>query len=58
EEELIQAISEGILFGSHQSIKFKQKEDKKKSGDYYLITKNKKAPAILDNSLTKMTAVN
>ena len=58
EEEIIQVISEGILFGSHQSIKFKQKADKKKGGDYYLITKNKKAKTLLDNSLTKMEAVN
>jgi len=46
------------LFGNHQSIKFKKKEDKKKNGDYYLITKNKKAATILDNSLIKMGAVN
>jgi len=58
EEEIIQAVSEGILFGSHQSIKFKQEPDKKKGGDYYLITKNKKAKTLLDNSLTKMEAVN
>src|SRR6185369_9084653 len=58
EEEVIQAITEGILFGTHQSIKFKKKEDKKKGGDYYLITKNKKAKAILDSSLNKLEAVN
>ena len=58
EEEVIQAITEGILFGTHQSIKFKKKEDKKKGGDYYLITKNKKARAILDGSLNKLEAVN
>ena len=58
EEDVIQAVSEGILFGSHQSIKFKEKESKKKVGDYYLVTKDKKAKIILDNSLTKMEAVN
>ena len=58
EEEIIQAVSEGILFGSHQTIKFKKKEDKKKNSDYYLITKNKQAQAILNSSLTKLAAVN
>ncbi|CAG8778653.1 13468_t:CDS:1, partial [Ambispora leptoticha] len=58
EEKIIQAVSEGIFFGTHQSIKFKKKEDKKKNSDYYLITKNKQAQTILDNSLIKLEAVN
>ncbi|CAG8453566.1 10952_t:CDS:2, partial [Ambispora leptoticha] len=29
EEKIIQAISEGILFGAHQSINYKEKEDEK-----------------------------
>jgi len=58
EEAIIQAVSEGILFGSHQSIKFQQKASKEKSSEYYLITKNQQAKKILDNSLIKMEAVN
>ncbi|CAH1755664.1 16089_t:CDS:2 [Entrophospora sp. SA101] len=33
EEEVIQAIAEGILFGTHQPIKFKKKEERKKTRD-------------------------
>ena len=58
EELVIQAVSEGILFGTHKSIKFKKEENKKKDNSYYLITKSKKAPALLDNSLSKLEAVN
>lgn len=58
EEEVIQAIAEGILFGTHQPIKFKKKAERKKSGDYYLLTKSKKAQTILNDSLNKLEAVN
>ncbi|CAG8745604.1 18129_t:CDS:2, partial [Racocetra persica] len=58
EEEVIQAISEGILFGTYQPINFKEKIEPKKSGDYYLITKNKKAAEILTKTQIKLAAVN
>ncbi|CAG8481020.1 7190_t:CDS:2 [Cetraspora pellucida] len=58
EEEIIQAISEGILFGTYQPINFKEKIEPKKSGDYYLITKNKKAAEILTKTQIKLAAVN
>ena len=58
EEEVIQAISEGVLFGTYQPIMFKEKVESKKSGDYYLITKNKKASEILTKSQIKLAAVN
>ncbi|MDR1670398.1 MAG: leucyl aminopeptidase family protein [Spiroplasmataceae bacterium] len=60
EEEVIQAICEGILFGSHQIISYKKekKEDKKSSSEYYLVTNNKNSQVILDNSSIKMEAVN
>lgn len=58
EEKIIQAISEGILFGAHQPVEYKEKKNKKQNGDYYLITKHKKAQVILDNSTIKLEAVN
>ena len=58
EEEIIQAISEGILFGSHQQISYKQQESKQDNKDYYLITKSKKMQEILENSTGKLEAVN
>lgn len=58
EELAIQAISEGILFGTHQPINYKSNEQKKEANNYYLITKNKKASAILNNSQIKLAAVN
>jgi leucyl aminopeptidase len=58
EKEIVQTISEGILFGSHQPIKFKKDKSSNKSGDYYLITKIEEARVILNNSLIKMEAVN
>jgi len=60
EKEVIQAISEGILFGTHRTINYKlnHSQDKKKLVEYYLITKDKVAQAVLDNSLTKLAAVN
>src|SRR4051794_1507517 len=58
EEKIIQAISEGILFGAHQPVEYKEQKNKKQNGDYYLITKHKEAQAILDNSSIKLEAVN
>jgi leucyl aminopeptidase len=58
EELVIQAISEGLLFGNHQPVNFKKKEERKKNNNYYLITKNKKARLVLDDSLGKLEAVN
>ena len=58
EEKIIQAVVEGILFGNHQIIKFKEKENKKKTENYYLITKSKKAQTVLTDSLDKLEAVN
>jgi leucyl aminopeptidase len=59
EEKIIQAISEGILFGSYQPINYKTQGNKKEiNNDYYLLTKNKKLQAVLDRSIAKLTAVN
>src|SRR3954463_7279124 len=54
EELTLQAVSEGILFGSHQTINYKisKKEDKSQSltkkKDYYLITSHKGAQETLN----------
>ena len=58
EREAIKAISEGILFGTHQSINYKEKKSKNKTTDYYLITKLKGTQTILDDSHIKLEAVN
>jgi len=47
------------MFGSYQTINYKIQENKKKSSsDYYLVTKNKKMQAFLDNAIAKLYAVN
>jgi leucyl aminopeptidase len=59
EEKVVQAISEGILFGSYQPINYKSRgNEKETSSEYYLLTKNKNLQAILDKSVTKLAAVN
>ncbi|WNE40431.1 MAG: cytosol aminopeptidase [Mycoplasmataceae bacterium] len=58
EEKIIQAISEGILFGSHQSISYKKENKENKNVEYNLIIENNNSQKILENSLIKIEAVN
>jgi leucyl aminopeptidase len=59
EEKVVQAISEGILFGSYQPINYKSRSNEKEtSSEYCLLTKNKKLQTILDKSIAKLKAVN
>jgi leucyl aminopeptidase len=59
EEKVVQAISEGILFGSYQPINYQSRgNEKETSSEYYLLTKNKKLQTILDESIAKLKAVN
>lgn len=59
EELIIQAVSEGLLFGSHQTINYKtDKKEKKEEVNYYLLTFNKNSKKILEKSQMKLEAVN
>lgn len=60
EELALQAIIEGILFGSHQTVSYKSNKQKEKSESisYYLVTDAKQSKQILENSQVKLEAVN
>jgi leucyl aminopeptidase len=60
EDVVLQAVSEGILFGTHQTIDYKTNKSRSSAeeANYCLVTSYKKAKEIIDKAQIKLEAVN